>query len=174
MAVYQYYLAVVPREGIVKKHDSIPDKIAVRTETGYFESDTEIYWKEVAIKSDDIVVKMDLIIERANWGNNKTSFNWKTYSEEVDNDAFIYLDEETLTIREFSFRADLREKNLKFLKNMIELGLNNGFLFFDRNGKLMKPNFEEIKTSIRNSNAFRYLEDPIQFLENIGKHFNQN
>ncbi len=169
MAVYQYYLAVVPKQGIEKRHDSIPAEIGVSTETGYFESDAEIYWKEVETKEDDIVTKIDLIVNRAKWGNDKTSINWKTYSEEVDNDASIYLDEESLTIREFSFRADLREKNLKFLKNMIALGVENEWLFFDRKGKLMKPDFEEIKNSIRNSNAYSFLEDPIKFLENIDK-----
>lgn len=169
MAVYQYYLAVVPKQGVEKRHDSIPSEIGVSTETGYFESDAEIYWKEVEMKADDIVTKIDLIVNRATWGNDKTSINWKTYSEEVDNDASIYLDEESLTIREFSFRADLREKNLKFLKNMIELGVKNGWLFFDRKGKLMKPDFKEIKKSIRNANAYSFLEDPIKFLENIDK-----
>lgn len=169
MAVYQYYLAVVPKQGIEKWHDSIPAEIGVNMETGYFESDAEIYWKEVETKEDDIVAKIDLIVNRAKWGNDKTSINWKTYSEEVDNDASIYLDEESLTIREFSFRADLREKNLQFLKNMIALGVENEWLFFDRKGKLMKPDFEEIKNSIRNSNAYSFLEDPIKFLENIDK-----
>ncbi len=169
MAVYQYYLEVVPKQGIKKRHDSIPAEIRVSTETGYFESDAEIYWKEVEMKEDDFVTKIDLIVNRVKWGNDKTSINQKTYSKEVDNDASIYLDEESLTIREFYFRADLREKNLQFLKNMIALGVENEWLFFDRKGKLMKPDFEEIKNSIRNSNAYSFLEDPIKFLENIDK-----
>jgi hypothetical protein len=78
MAVYQYYLAVVPRQVIEKKHDSIPNEIGVSTETGFFESDAEIYWKEVEVKADDIVSKVDLIVKRAKWGNDKTSINWKT------------------------------------------------------------------------------------------------
>ena len=169
MAVYQYYLEVIPRQGIEKKHDSIPNEIGVSTETGYFESDAEIYWKEVDLKPDDFVSKVDLIVKRAKWGNDKTSFHWKTYTDQVDNDAAIYLDEESFTIREFSFRADLREKDFTFLKNMIELGKENGWLFMDRKGKLMTPDFEEIKNSIRNSNAHSFLKDPIKFLENIDK-----
>ena len=103
MAVYQYYLAVVPGSGIMKKHDSKPDFIGVSTQTGYFESDAEIYWKEIEIKVDDILPKIDRIVKRADCGNEKTSFNWKTYTGELDNDASIYLDGETLTITEFSF-----------------------------------------------------------------------
>ena len=168
MAVYQYYLGVVPKKGLECKHGSIPKEIGVNVETGYFESDAEMYWKVAALQTDSIVAKMDLFVERAKWGNDKTSFNWKTYSKYVDNDAAIYLDEEFLTIKEFSFRADLREKDLVFLKNMIELGKANDWLFFDRKGKLMEPNFEEIIISIRNSNAYMFTTDPIKFIEDIG------
>ena len=169
MAVYQYYLAVVPKQGIEKKHDSIPNEIGVRTETGFFKSDAEIYWKVVTMKADDIVSKVDLIVERANWGNDKTSFNWKTFKFEFDNDAAIYLDKETLTIREFYFRADLREKDLVFLKNMVELGKENDWLFMDSKGKLMKSDFEEIRISIQESNAHSFLKEPIKFFSFISK-----
>lgn len=169
MAVYQYYLAVVPGSGIMKKHDSKPDSIGVSTETGYFESDAEIYWKEIEIKVDDILPKIDRIVKRADWGNEKTSFYWKTYTDKLDNDASIYLDNETLTITEFSFRADLRERDLTFLMDMIELGKENKWMFMDRSGKLMNPDFEEIKVSIRDSNAYSFLKNPIKFLENIDK-----
>jgi hypothetical protein len=94
-------------------------------------------------------------------------YSWKTYTEDVDNDASICLDEETATITEFSFRADLRENGFIFLKNMIDLGKENEWLFMDRNGKLMEPDFEEIKNSIQNSNAYAFLKDPIKFLENL-------
>lgn len=167
MAIYQYYLAVVPKKGILKKLGLIPNKIGVSTKTGFFESDAELYWKEIDKKADKIIPKIDSIVERANWGNNKVNYNWKTHSENVDNDAFIALDEKKLSVTEFSFRADLREDGFIFLKNMIELGKENDWMFMDRKGKLMNPDFEEIKNSILNSDAHSFLKDPIKFLENL-------
>ena len=167
MAVYQYFLEVIPKQGILKKHKEIPKKINVSTETGYFESDSEIYWIEAKLNPENIIPKIDAIIERANWGNDKTNFNWKRYSETLDNDASIYLNETDFTIKEFSFRADLRENNLEFLKNMINLAEKNEWLFMDRSGKLMNPNFEEIKISIQNSNAYSFIKDPHKFLDNL-------
>jgi len=164
MAVYQYYLGVIPKQKI---DDSIPKEIGVNSKSGCFESDAKMYWKVVDVDVEDIVSKVDSIIKRANWGNGKTSINWKTYTGEVDNDAAIYIDEKSLKIKDFSFRADLREQDFTFLKNMIELGKENEWLFFDRKGKLMNPNFEEIVISIRNSNAYSFLSDPIKFIENI-------
>lgn len=84
MAVYQYYLGVVPKKGIECQHGSIPKGIGVNVETGYFESDAEMYWKVAALQIDSIVAKMDSFVERAKWENDKTSFNWKTYSEYVE------------------------------------------------------------------------------------------
>lgn len=167
MAIYQYYLAVVPKKGILKKHDLIPTKIGVCTESGYFESDAELYWKEIDKKAEEVTPKIDSIVKRADWGNSSSSFNWKTYTETLDNDAFMGLDEETFSITEFSFRADLRENGFTFLKNMIELGKENDWMFMDRKGKLMNADFEEIKESIRNSDAHSFLKDPIKFLDNL-------
>lgn len=167
MAVYQYYLAVIPLEGIVKKHGFVPNKINVSTESGYFESEAKIYWQEINIKPRKIVSQMDSIIKRANWGNDETSFNWKHYTKDIDNDAAIYLDENTLILKEFSFRFDLREENLNFLKRMIELGKENQWLFMDRNGKLFNPDFKEMINSIQDSNAYRFLEDPHGFLDDL-------
>lgn len=169
MAVYQYYLEVVPKDGVLKIHTSKPVTIRVNTETGFFESNTEIYWKELEVKTDDIISKIDKIVKRANWGNDATSFNWKTYTEKLDNDAVIYLDAESLMITKFSFRADLRENRLKFLMDIIELGKQYNWLFMDRSGKLMNPDFEEVKVSIKDSNAYSFLKDPIKFLEIFDK-----
>lgn len=167
MAVYQYYLAVIPLKGIIRKHGFVPNKINVSTETGYFESEAKNYWQEINLKPQEIVSQMDSIIKRANWGNDETSFNWKYYTDDVDNDAAIYLDENLLVVNEFSFRFDLREENLNFLKRMIELGRVNQWLFMDRNGKLFNPDFEEMKNSIQDSNAYRFLEDPHGFLDDL-------
>ena len=169
MAVYQYYLEVIPKEGILKKRKVIPSKIRVSTETGYFESDSEIFWKEVKYSPENIIAKIDSIINRANWRNDNTSFNWKSYSENLDNDASIYLNEYDFTIKEFSFRVDLREENLEFLKNMIKLANENEWMFMDRTGLLINPNIEELKDSILKSNAYRFLENPHKFLDNLEK-----
>lgn len=167
MAIYQYYLVVVPKEGILKIHDLIPTQIGVCTEAGYFEYDAELYWKKIDKKAEEIIPKIDSIVKRADWGNSSSSFNWKTYTETLDNDAFMGLDEETFSITEFSFRTDLRENGFTFLKNMIELGKENDWMFMDRKGKLMNADFEEIKESIRNSDANRFFKDPIKFLESL-------
>ena len=167
MAIYQYFLAVVPLKGIKNKHSQVPETISVNSKSQYFESDVELYWKEAEKDVDEFLPQIDNIVNRADWVNSKTSFNWKTYSDKLDNDASIYLNEETFKIEDFSFRADLREKGLIFLKNMIELGQRNNWMFMDRQGKLLKPDFEVIKESIKNSNAYKFLKDPKGYLDSL-------
>lgn len=167
MAIYQYYLAVVPESGVLKKHGAKPDTIEVGSATKYFESNTEGYWKEVGVKGENILPLMDNLLKRTEWGDGKTSIYWKVKTEEVDNDASIELDEETLTVQEFSFRADLREKNLDFLMKMIALGKANQWLFMDRSGNLMNPDFEEMKEFILESKTFKFLTDPKAYLDSL-------
>lgn len=167
MAIYQYYLAVVPESGILKKHGVKPDAIQVGSSTKYFESNTEGYWKEVGVQGENVLPLVDKLLPRASWGNGKTTIYWKVKTEEVDNDASMHLEEATLTVKEFSFRADLREQNLDFLMQMIALGKANQWLFMDRSGNLMNPDFEEIKAFILESKTYKFLTDPKAYLDSL-------
>ncbi|WP_430406122.1 hypothetical protein [Fluviicola sp.] len=167
MALYQFYLAVIPRVGLVKKLNHIPDKISIGNATGYFESNTEQYWKIVEFASEEIIKEMDKLVDRADWGNDKSNFNWKTHTEELDHDASLSTNPESGKIEEFSFRADLRESDLKFLKCMIDLANKYDFLFMDLKGNVAPPN--EIGKLIEQSNAYKFLQNPLQFLTDQSK-----
>lgn len=168
MAIYQFYLAVIPRIGLLKKHNSLPSKISIGTESKYFESNTEVYWKLAELNPDEFIREIDNLIKRADWGNGKTTINWKTYSENVDNDAWMSITEDTRTISELSFRADLRETELKFLIGMLDFSNRNNLVLMDRKGNIANPNFEEIKTLIVDSNSYKFLIDPEKFLTELG------
>ncbi len=112
MATYQLYLAIVPKKELFKKYKLIPEKLKVKVKRGYFYSLTEKYCKLADIKPKVIVTDIDKIVNRANWGNDEFNYNWKTFTDKKDNNAWMSLNKKTLNIKEFSFRADLREKNL--------------------------------------------------------------
>lgn len=166
MAIYQFYLAVIPKIGVLECYDTIPSVINPSIEDGYFNSNTELFWNKAKIKPEHIVSRIDNMVDRAPWGNSEDSFNWKTYSKTTDNDAYISLDKDK-HIKELTFRADLREPKLKFLKAMLQLGKTEDFLFMDRKGKLSNYEFENVKTLIKNSNAYRFLKDPEKFFDDL-------
>ncbi|WP_428658140.1 hypothetical protein [Runella sp.] len=166
MAVYQFYLALIPRIGLVRKHNQMPIRINVSTETGYFESNTEEYWQLAEISPEKIMQEIDKVVNRSDWGSGKSK-QWKTYTEEIDNDAWMAINDDSGNIKELSFRADLREDSLKFLRNMIDLAKEYDLLLMDRKGNLAKPNFSEVGHLVEISNAFRFLQDPEVFLNNL-------
>lgn len=167
MAIYQYYLAFVPKIGLIKKHRIIPTQIEISTETGYFEAKTDKYWELAKINFQDIKVEINKIVDKADWGNDKDIFNWKTYKAELDNDASMCINFENKEIKELSFRADLREPNLKFLNGMLVLAKNYEMMLMDRKGNLFNPEFNEIKDFIKISNTFKFIENPEKFIDDL-------
>lgn len=169
MAIYQYYLAFVPKIGLVKKYKIIPTQIEISTETGYFEAKTDEYWELAKINFQDIKVEIDKIVDKADWGNDNDSFNWKTDEEELDNDAWMLINPKNEKIKELYFRADLREPSLKFLNGMLELAEKYEMMLLDRKGNLLNPEFNEIKDFIKVSNTFKFLENPDKFFDGLNK-----
>lgn len=167
MAIYQYYLAFIPKVGLVKKHEVIPNQIGIGQQTEYFEANTDEYWESSQIRFHEIKARIDKIVDKANWGNDNDSFNWKTNKGEIDNDAWMSIDPETENITEFSFIADLREPSLKFLIEMLELAKTHKMMLMDRKGNLLNPEFKEIKSFIKMSNPFKFIENPENFIDDL-------
>lgn len=169
MAIYQYYLAFIPQVGLLKKYEVIPTEINVTTEDGYFNANTEQYWELAEINFDNVKLEIDRLIDKADWGNDEECFNWKTYTNEVDNDASMSVNSLTKKIEHLSFRADLREPKLKFLNGMLDLAKKKEMLLMDRKGKIFSPEYNEIENYIKNSNSFKFIENPEKFLEDLSK-----
>jgi hypothetical protein len=165
MAIYQFYLAVFPKEGIKKIKGSVPAKLKYNDFTGFFDENTERYWKATKIKSTEIISYIDELLPRASWGNDNFNHNWKLENDSVDNDAWISLEDKNLVLQEFNFRADLREENLAFLRKMIELGKRKNLLFVTSKGYLIEP--EEVFKHIKTSNALKYITNPEEFFDNL-------
>ncbi|KIA94534.1 hypothetical protein OA88_22120 [Flavobacterium sp. JRM] len=167
MAIYQYYLAFIPKIGLLKKHKIIPNRTEIGRDTGYFEANMDEYWQLAQIPFNKIKVGIDKIVDKADWGNDKDVFNWKTYEVELDNDASMSINYKNENITEVSFRADLREPNLKFLNGMLELAKKYEMMLMDRKGNLLNPEFNEIKDFIKVSNTFKFIENPEKFIDDL-------
>lgn len=183
MAIYQFYIATIPKKGIIEFFGKVPKKLKVdfkkRTENflnddiedefDYFEFVQNKCWNLAKINSQEIISQLDQILERADWGNDKESNNWKTQNEDIDNDAWILTNADQNQILEFTFRVDLRQSELKFLIEMIELSKENELLFIDNKGILVEPKIENVMQLIKNSNALKFIENPNKFLKDLGE-----
>ncbi len=177
MAIYQFYLAVIPKKGIGEYLGEIPNKLEVdfqkRAENilknekvfDYFEFIQHKSWEIANIDSREIIKEIDQKLDRADWGNDHESNNWKTETNEVDNDSWILIDSNRHRIKEFTFRADLRQPKLKFLIEMVKLAKEKELLLIDKNGNLVEPEIEDVIKLVKKSNAYKYVQNPNVFLE---------
>lgn len=183
MAIYQYLLIAIPRKGIIDKYGYIPNKLIIdyqeRSEyfllkkEGLLEGH-EIYndallqkwWISTKINPMEIIHQIDKIIKRSHYSKDQ-HVSWKYYTAEADNDASLSFNEDTGNIEELRFRADLRENNLRFLHEMIDLSLKHDLMLMDMNGNLTEPVFSEVAKLVKTSNAFKFLENPLQFFDDI-------
>lgn len=181
MAIYQFYAAVFPKKGIVEYFGEIPNKLETNFQTrtenflnfqcedesDYFEFIQHKCWDFVETNAEEIISQIDQKLDRATWGNDKDSANWKTATEDVDNDAWILKNQEQNQIMEFTFRADLRQPKLKFLTEMIEIAKGNDLLLMDEKGNLVEPEIQKVFELIEKSNAYKFVTNPLEFLEGL-------
>lgn len=181
MAIYQYRLTVLPRTGLLSVLGEIPEKLDVDFKKsmeaflkGDWNDDPDDYeifvekcWSEANINPKDIIKLMDEKLDRANWGNSGKSNKWKTITDKSDNDASLHTDENQTFITEFAFRADLKEPGLVFLFAMINLAAKHDFLLMDAQGNLAEPDPEKVFGLIKQSNAFRFVKDPVQYFTDL-------
>lgn len=184
MAIYQFQLTVIPRKGVLEKFGLLPERLEIDyeerknhyhlkkedlldEEDKFKDALTQDWWSSTELQPIEIVHQIDKKVRRANYGND-TWIVWKYYSQEVDNDASMSIDSETGKITELQFRADLREKDLKFLQEMIGLAKNYDWLLMDLKGNLANPELKEIARLIKNSNPYKFVQDPIKFLTELG------
>jgi hypothetical protein len=188
MAVWQFNLTVIPKNTLIEKYGFVPDKLFVDLkEWQQFQKDkiakkeifngdykdalSQNWWLLCNMSAMELVHQMDKIVRRADYGED-TRICWKTYvfgeNLEIDNDASLSINAETGKIEALNFRADLRDPSLIFLNKMIELARLYDWVFMDTaKGSIAQPNKEEVVKLIENSNAFRFLQNPRQFLEGL-------
>lgn len=180
MAISQFYMAIFPKKGIIEYFGEVPKVLEVdfqkmtknflndniNDEDDYFEFIQHKCWSISKINSEEIIKIIDNILDRANWGNSTKANNWKTETDETDNDAWLLVDEEN-NILEFTFRADLRQPQLKFLLEMIELCIEKDFLLMDISGNVVKPDLEKVIELVKQSNAFKSIVNTNQYFSDF-------
>jgi hypothetical protein len=186
MAIYQLQLFAIPRIGVLEKFGLIPERLEIdykerkahyqlrkedllEDEDVFKDALTQDWWHSTDLQPVEVIHQIDKRIRRANYGDD-TWVVWKNYSQDVDNDASMLINDETGKIQELQFRADLREDNLKFLRAMIDLAQVYDWLLMDFNGNLANPEMKTILGWIKNSNAFKFLQDPVLFLSELSSH----
>lgn len=180
MALYQFYLEVVPKDGLITRFGEIPNRIDtnLEKETEYLpnvitedekplKSIIEECWKYSKSSPQEIIHLIDQLLPRANWGNDKNFNKGKYETEAIDNDASILISDNQDKFVYFYFGGDLREPSLKFINEMITICAKFDFMLFDRKGNLSMPKIEKIAEIIKKSNSFKFINNPMKFLTDL-------
>ncbi|MEM6396832.1 MAG: hypothetical protein AAF741_10845 [Bacteroidota bacterium] len=157
MAIKQFYLQAIPfhNEGIaIKKNINIVEQ---------FRKVAEINWAKRKLEAETLVKLMDSILPRSSWSNHA----WKYNDGVIDNDAFI--DVENGMVLFFSFRCDLTQKDLAFLKQMLAICERFDLNLFDLEGEVSIPPYDNMDDLIKGSRNYRYLIDPVGFFGTLDR-----
>lgn len=158
MAIWQCRLALLPRQGVLDEHGTIPESIEDRfvdvegLDPGSIFDDT-IYWSEfdtVTMGSDF----GDLLPEMSSWSDETLMYG----SKEGDRIE--------VWPKSINVRIDCRDLNFEYLKRLCESALSQKLLFLDlRTLAMIEPEFFQLVRQLRNSLAHRFVKNPVEALE---------
>lgn len=120
-------------------------------------------WSSIfCIDKDFFFGKLDTFIERSwslnqfqSWGPSDKSDIGVTYN--LDKNVIVHI----------RFRLDLRGDINCFLIPFLAICRELDFLILDQNDNLFEPQINNFRESIENSNALKFVTDPMKFLEDF-------
>ena len=163
MAVWQYNVFFIPFINFDENYLEF-----IKQPDTEFLKNTECFWNNSFINKNEIELRIDNFISYYKIVENDSIY-WKGYTSDFeDNDCSIVFDYEK-NINYFNFRFDLRnEINIiksidlitKIAKEYQLILMNTNYIFFEAETDLLK-------NEIRNSNGFKFLENPENFFDHL-------
>jgi len=181
MALYQLLTFVLPKKAIKERFGEIPKQLEIKhaewetfwdswnidsnetPEPEFEDAITIKWWKGIQINITELRNQIDQFIPRASWDKQ----SWKIENGIVDHDLIIDYNEKENFIEHFRFRTDLRDSTSTFLKSMLNLCDQNDWILMDHKGSLCEPQIQKLAMLIKDSDASRFLLNPIEFFENL-------
>ncbi|MBK1895126.1 hypothetical protein [Chryseobacterium paridis] len=183
MAIYQFKLNLIPEKGVLETLGIIPTKLDInfeeRIEHYHLKEDNLLefsdffrdalivdWWKSVDILPTEIIYYISKLFP-TRVIKNSNSYYWKYYSNSIDHDTYLMLNKQSQKIAELHFRADLRERDLKFLNQFIAIAKKYNCLLMDVKGNLIRPEQSEVYKLITRSDNYKFLVNPQDFFDNF-------
>ena len=167
MAIYQYHLTVIPRQTILRHWNPIPDKLQYRDNPEFGDDLINFnWWDNLNTDFDDIEKRIRTFADQVEW--TKRTEGIKTFGNNDTNDITISKTE-LGQLEGVSFRIDLREIDKSFIDNVLTISKDLDCLLLDSQGNLFEPTHENLADKVKTSNAFRFVANPTDFLNKLGK-----
>jgi hypothetical protein len=167
MAIYQYHLTVIPRHTLHRHWNPIPDKVQYRDNPKFGDDLINVnWWDKLNTDFDDIEKRISAFADQVEW--TKTTEGMKTFGNNDTNDITISKTE-LGQLEGISFRIDLREIDKSFIDNVLKISKDLDCLLLDSQENLFEPTHENLADNVKKSNAFKYVTNPTDFLNKLGK-----
>jgi hypothetical protein len=167
MAIYQYHLTVIPRQTILRHWNPIPEKVQYRDNPKFGDDLINVnWWDDLNADSNDIEKIIRVFADQVEW--TKTTEGMKTFGNNDTNDITISKTEQG-RLEGISFRIDLRKIDRDFIFNALTISKDLDCLLLDSQGNLFEPTRENLVDNVKTSNAFKFVTNPADFLNNLEK-----
>jgi hypothetical protein len=177
MAIYQFNIDFIPRQSIVDKYRQVPAHLFIdhdahekhwqkdiESEYDFEDALTIRWWDKAKSKFTDIEPLIDSFVKPIEWSKNHA--DTRSYGNNESNDIFISLTTDGY-IDEFGCRIDLRELDKNFIENIFVIAKQLDCLLMDRKGTLFEPTFKKLIENIKQSNSFKFVSNPTDFLDKL-------
>jgi hypothetical protein len=156
MATWQFDLHCLPSESVRHFYGKIPTAIP------RVDFDEKKWWENVVVPIDLREKLSKLLPPMASWS--EQVLKWGT-DDGNRIDLVIHDD----SVANFFIRIDVRNISSHFLEELVSLLQRNDWLLISDHGTIIQPSMAELLAAIRESSAFRYVENPKIFLEEMTK-----
>jgi hypothetical protein len=124
------------------------------------------WWENLNTDFDNIEKRIRLFADQVEW--TKSTEGMKAFGNNETNDITISKTEQG-ELEDISFRIDLRETNRNFIDNVLALSRDLDCLLLDSEGNLFEPTLKNLGNHIMESDAFKFVTNPTDFFNKLGK-----
>ncbi len=160
MAVWQFVIDFVPEQFLIDTYRYVPDTMLPedRKKGGFF--------RQTALGIKELLPYLYPFgtFSKASWDGTRL------YQGEAENDAVVYFNKETGLVQEVSCRIDMRQPYESFLYGILTLATAFDCRLMARGSRqLFAPTVSELRLAMEQSNAQRFVTNPLKFLTDLSK-----
>jgi len=182
MAIWQFNIYFIPRKSLLNKYGQVPTQLVMdnkkrwndyiensdlEEEPSFEDALTIHWWLDLNISLDNLSPLLKSFGDIQSWTQNTKGL--RSYGDTEANDISVCFDNITNIVEEVSCRLDLRYLDKSFIDKVLSLAIQFDCLLMDAQGGLYQPALTALFDTIKLSNAYRFVGDPEQFLNDLSK-----
>ncbi len=155
MAIWQFDIRMLPSEAVLRRH-GVTAVIIPKNEI----DDEEALWENLPISANFEDEISEILPRMQSWHRELRQWG-------CDDGDRIDLWTDGKAISGIKVRIDVRQISRIFIVKVLELARRHHWLIRTEDGQVFQPSFAKLLSAIHTSDAFRFVENPQRFLEEL-------